>query len=105
MRAEHNDFHLLGCTLSNLAAKKEGAKKVKLYQKDILSHLPKYISIKKNDHILGDSCVICKDEFKLREFKRVLQCNHIFHKKCIDKWFCNNINNMICPLCKDNNCK
>ena len=81
------------------------SKKVKLYQKDILSHLPKYISIKKNDHILGDSCVICKDEFKLREFKRVLQCNHIFHKKCIDKWFCNNINNMICPLCKDNNCK
>lgn len=69
--------------------------------KEILSHLPKFISVKKNDTIIGETCTICCDSFILGQFQRKLHiCNHTFHKKCIDKWFCNNEYNMVCPLCK-----
>ena len=33
------------------------------------------------------NCVICMEEFKENDEIRELDCKHIFHKNCIDKWF------------------
>ena len=56
------------------------------------------IRIKKNDEILGEECLICCDNYKIYEYKRILpKCSHIFHKKCIDKWF---KKNSTCPICR-----
>lgn len=56
--------------------------------------------IKKDDSILDSNCCICMGEYKVGEFKRTLPCNHIFHKKCIDKWFSVYKKSMECALCK-----
>ena len=41
-------------------------------------------------------CSICFDEIK-EEDKQKLNCVHIFHEKCIDKWFKRSHQ---CPLCR-----
>lgn len=70
---------------------------------DLLEHLGKYNKIKNNDKILGNKCSICFEEYKVGEYKRCLEnCQHIYHKKCIDKWFKRNWQNMNCPLCRTN---
>ncbi len=63
--------------------------------------IPKYRQIKSDDDIIGQVCSICQDEFKPKEFKRELNCKHIFHKKCIDKWLKEHLN---CPFCRTNIC-
>lgn len=70
--------------------------------REVTNHLPKYRKIKQGDVLLdqSDVCSICHDNFKVNEYKRELNlCGHIFHKKCIDKWFLNNTN-LECPLCR-----
>ena len=48
-----------------------------------------------------DVCPICREHFKVGEYFRELPiCKHIFHKKCIDKWFYKDIKNMKCPICR-----
>ena len=42
-------------------------------------------------------CPICLDEYNDKETISKLNCNHIFHKKCIKEWFHNNNN---CPNCR-----
>lgn len=42
-------------------------------------------------------CVICQDNIEIESIIRVLQCKHLFHVNCIDRWFCENKK---CPLCK-----
>ncbi len=79
---------------------KEMVKKKSL--RDVTNHLPKYRKIKEGDRLINelDVCSICHDNYKVNEFKRELNiCGHIFHKKCIDKWFLNN-KNLECPLCR-----
>lgn len=46
----------------------------------------------------AEECPICLSEFKLRERIRSLDCNHEFHKKCIDKWLLEG--NSCCPICR-----
>lgn len=68
-----------------------------------LKHLGKYQKIKEFDEIIDDTCSICFDTYKINQYKRKLNnCNHTFHKKCIDKWFKKNIDNMTCPICRHN---
>lgn len=43
-----------------------------------------------------ESCTICIEEFKTGEMVRTLQCNHIFHEKCIGEWF---EKKEVCPNC------
>ncbi|NXO41702.1 RN128 ligase, partial [Locustella ochotensis] len=45
----------------------------------------------------GDSCVVCFEQYKPNDVMRVLTCNHIFHKTCIDPWL---LEHGTCPLCK-----
>jgi|TARA_Y100000389_G_scaffold202413_1_gene247610 hypothetical protein len=64
-----------------------------------------YQKVTKNDILIepsdGDKCccTICLDEYKINQCKRILSCNHTFHKKCIDKWFNKNSE---CPVCRKN---
>jgi hypothetical protein len=56
--------------------------------------------IKKDDPLLlnNESCFICFEKYKEKELKRKLpNCNHFFHKKCIDKWL---KNKSTCPHCR-----
>lgn len=60
--------------------------------------LGKAIYIKKDDPILGTDCGICMDNYKYKQYKRILpECKHTFHKKCIDNWFKKNSS---CPVCR-----
>ena len=64
----------------------------------ILKRLPeiKY-SLDKNKYN-QENCVICLSNFKTQIQIRVLECEHIFHSKCIVAWFIAK-NNNICPIC------
>jgi len=77
--------------------------KSKQSQKMMLDHLEKPLKICKGDKITDEMCNICFSNYKENEYKRVLKkCGHYFHKKCIDKWFCKNKDNMNCPICREN---
>ncbi len=56
----------------------------------------KYHRVK--DNLLETSCSICIDNFQLGEYQRTLCCSHVFHKKCIDRWFKKNKTD--CPMCR-----
>ena len=48
---------------------------------------------------LINECSICLEQYKLNEKIIKLDCEHIFHKSCINLWFQNNNS---CPICRDN---
>lgn len=53
---------------------------------------------KKNANIIkSDVCTICLDCFKSNNILYGLNCDHFFHKKCIVRWFRENVN---CPTCR-----
>uniref|UniRef100_A0A670JA11 RING-type domain-containing protein n=1 Tax=Podarcis muralis TaxID=64176 RepID=A0A670JA11_PODMU len=37
--------------------------------------------------LAGETCVVCLETYKPREVVRILTCRHVFHKRCIDRWF------------------
>ena len=43
------------------------------------------------------SCSICLENFNKNNYILKLDCEHIYHHNCLNKWFKNNIN---CPLCR-----
>ncbi|XP_052529098.1 E3 ubiquitin-protein ligase RNF128 isoform X2 [Tympanuchus pallidicinctus] len=45
----------------------------------------------------GDSCAVCIELYKPNEVVRILTCNHLFHKNCIDPWL---LEHRTCPMCK-----
>ena len=62
--------------------------------------------IKKDDELIKEKheCNICLNDYKHREYKRVLhKCGHTFHKKCIDKWLIQS-REMSCPKCRESYC-
>lgn len=53
-----------------------------------------------NNKLLNETCFICIDEYKKSELLRTLpNCNHYFHKKCIDKWLIKYKSS--CPVCRN----
>lgn len=46
----------------------------------------------------GGECTVCLGEFRPKQHIRRLECDHEFHKKCIDKWLLQG--NSCCPLCR-----
>lgn len=67
----------------------------------INQQLGKPIRIKQNDELIKNNkkCNICLQQFKVSEYKRKLpNCKHIYHKKCIDKWL--KIDSR-CPICRN----
>ena len=70
--------------------------------RETTEHLASYKKIKSDDPLLTETCSICHDNYQIGQYKRVLEkCNHVFHKKCVDKWFVSNPN-LECPLCRTN---
>jgi hypothetical protein len=45
-----------------------------------------------------DQCLVCLDEFDLKQSVRILRCHHVFHKECVDRWLCEAHNS--CPVCR-----
>ena len=50
------------------------------------------------DELPDNICSVCLDEFKEDDILKKLNCEHIFHKDCLEPWL--NNNNRNCPLCK-----
>jgi hypothetical protein len=68
-------------------------------KKNINKTLGTYKKIREADKsLLEQTCSICIDQFKCGEFHRNLSCNHVFHKKCIDRWFRKGKTD--CPMCR-----
>ena len=51
------------------------------------------------DELPDDTCSICLDEFKEGDKIKKLNCNHIYHEKCLLPWL---NNNDCCPMCRQN---
>ena len=49
--------------------------------------------------LLRDECVICFEKYEKKDKITTLECNHIFHHKCISDW---TKQNKSCPLCRIN---
>lgn len=50
------------------------------------------------EEVMQEGCSICGDsDLKIDDLK-VLQCNHIWHRDCINIWFTKNYS---CPLCRN----
>lgn len=56
----------------------------------------KVIKYKKQNN--SEECGICMDEYKVNERLRLLNCEHMFHCKCVDKWLLTQSNQ--CPICR-----
>lgn len=52
----------------------------------------------------GQRCLVCLCDFEAKEVARKLvKCNHLFHKECIDQWLTTGRNS--CPLCREEGVK
>ena len=48
----------------------------------------------------SDCCAVCLHEFENEdEIRRLTNCQHIFHRSCLDRWMMG-YNQMTCPLCR-----
>jgi hypothetical protein len=72
--------------------------KYKEYRKDKIRNTCKYKKIKDSDSLINQQCPICIDNFCCGEYQRTLECSHVFHRKCIDRWFKKGKND--CPMCR-----
>jgi len=70
---------------------------MKLYKKTQIKNLGKYKKVK-DPELCQSCCPICIDNFKENEYFRELSCKHVFHKKCIDRWFKKDHSD--CPMCR-----
>ncbi|KAL3649806.1 hypothetical protein CASFOL_006209 [Castilleja foliolosa] len=43
-------------------------------------------------------CCVCLCRFEAEEEVSELSCKHVFHRRCLDKWFDNQ--HITCPLCR-----
>ncbi len=67
--------------------------KLRLLQKKIISiFFPKYKFIQDKD------CPICMLSIKNMDARK-MECNHVFHKNCIDKWLIQ-YKKVYCPVCR-----
>ncbi|XP_063169824.1 E3 ubiquitin-protein ligase RNF128 [Candoia aspera] len=57
-------------------------------------------TLKQGDQETGpdaDNCAVCIEVYKPNDVVRILTCNHLFHKSCIDPWL---LEHRTCPMCK-----
>ena len=69
--------------------------------KEINNKVCKPVRIKENDNLIinKECCNICCEDYIVGQYKRTLpNCNHVFHKKCVDKWLKSKSN---CPICRN----
>lgn len=68
---------------------------IKNYRKNQIKGIGKYKKVKEPIEV---DCPICLENFKQNEYYRKLDCNHCFHKRCIDRWF--KKDHSECPMCR-----
>jgi hypothetical protein len=72
-------------------------------EKDNLDKIPivKYNDMMINNDIRtkNQECHICIEYFKDNDDIRLINCNHLFHKNCIDMWLSKS--SYKCPLCRE----
>ena len=73
-------------------------KHMKEHRKSQIKKIGKYTKIKSLEDFSDNTCSSCIDQFEVGQFHRKFDCNHCFHKKCIDRWF--KSNHSECPLCR-----
>ena len=61
------------------------------------NYIDAYNNLIIDEKIKEDNCSICMEQFQDNETVVQLECNHLFHKNCIDPW---KEANEKCPLCK-----
>jgi len=85
----NNKLSLIGVTLDFLGLEEVPIKEI----------LPNYQKIKHSDELVKNKCCcdICYQDYSVGEYKRKLNCVHLFHKKCIDKWLKIDFS---CPICR-----
>ncbi|KAF2217719.1 hypothetical protein CERZMDRAFT_24972, partial [Cercospora zeae-maydis SCOH1-5] len=61
------------------------------------------IAAENGEQVLLDTdqrCLVCLCDFEINDVARKLvKCNHLFHKECIDQWLTTGRNS--CPLCRE----
>jgi hypothetical protein len=73
--------------------------KVILQKKELDKHTTlKYKNVASDLKTAHPRCSVCMEEFTETALVRRMQCNHVFHKKCIDKWLLEY--NYKCPMCR-----
>lgn len=82
---------LLTCCSHNNNNQNENLNK-NLNQNLLKNNLPVIIITDLNNEI----CSICLEQFVINDKINKLDCEHMFHKECLDEWFINNN----CPLCR-----
>lgn len=56
------------------------------------------------DDSIENKCVICLNNINISDKENYkLECNHIYHTKCIMNWFRTASSSGRCPMCNDNN--
>ena len=59
-----------------------------------------------NDHIIlnknfeNNECIICLEPMVINDKVKILNCSHMYHLDCINKWF-NKKKEINCPLCSN----
>ena len=56
--------------------------------------------IKEYEQKYGNNCTICLEQFvEEQSIINLTPCHHIFHKECLHKWLCDNLEHPKCPNC------
>lgn len=85
--------------LRNARAQSRKQRQLKADAKKAIGRL-KLRTLKQGDKEIGpdgDSCAVCIELYKPNDLVRILTCNHIFHKACVDPWL---LEHRTCPMCK-----
>jgi hypothetical protein len=53
-----------------------------------------------NKNFENNECIICLDPMIINDKVQILNCGHMYHLDCINKWF-NKKKEINCPLCSN----
>lgn len=59
-----------------------------------------YVSSPSGSHDEDVDCAVCLCKLRERDEMRLLACEHVFHRDCLDTWIRFKFNNTTCPLCR-----
>lgn len=99
----NNQHHILLNILTHLIFEGGGVEAIEVTivpkKKVDIKSLGSYQRVSDDD--IKEECGICLENYKEKEYKRVLpKCQHVFHKRCCDRWF-KSQSEMTCPVCRE----